>query len=138
MSALATVGSAVIFVSDLGNSVNFYRDVFACEVTIDQAEAVLLRAPGGFQIYLRSMGKRAAHPSGNVGVQYLMWTTDSTQTLQHFEQTFRDRGCYTYTHTDGGVTFVEGRDPDGIPAIIAQPSPGHLPRRVLSPRVYSW
>jgi catechol 2,3-dioxygenase-like lactoylglutathione lyase family enzyme len=138
MNRPATVGSTVMFVSDLNKSVTFYRDVFGCEVTINKAGAVLLRAPGGFQIYLRSVGKRAAHPSGNIGVQYLMWTTDSTETLEQFEKTLRDRGCYTYTHTDGGVTFVEGHDPDGIPAVVAQPSPEHLPRRMLSPRVYSW
>jgi catechol 2,3-dioxygenase-like lactoylglutathione lyase family enzyme len=138
MDRTATVGSVVIFVSDLERSVSFYRDVFACEVTVEHAEAVLLRAPGGFQLYLRSVGERAAHPYGTVGVQYLMWTTDSTRTLRRFEETFRARGCYTYTHSEGGVTFVEGHDPDGIPAIVAQPSPAHLPRHVLSPRIYSW
>jgi catechol 2,3-dioxygenase-like lactoylglutathione lyase family enzyme len=138
MNAVTTVGSAVIFVADLERSVTFYRDVFACEVAIDSPQAVLLRAPGGFQIYLRSVGKRAAHPSGHVGIQYLMWTTDTMETLEHFEQVFRDRGCYIYTHTADGVTFVEGRDPDGIPAVIARPSPEQLPRRVISSRVYSW
>ncbi|MGH3368316.1 MAG: VOC family protein [Nocardioidaceae bacterium] len=136
MNGPATVGSTVIFVSDLEKSVSFYRDVFACEVTIDKAEAALLRAPGGFQIYLRSVGRRAPHPSGNVGVQYLMWTTDSSETLKQVEEALRSRGCYTYTHIDGGVTFVEGHDPDGIPAIVAQPSPDQRPRSMLSPRIY--
>jgi hypothetical protein len=41
----------VIFVSELGRSVDFYRDLFACEVAIHEPDAALLLAPGGFQIY---------------------------------------------------------------------------------------
>ena len=34
MEHAARVTSSVIFVSDIDRSVDFYRDVFACEVTI--------------------------------------------------------------------------------------------------------
>jgi hypothetical protein len=41
------------------------------------------------------------------------------------------------THASGGVTFVEGRDPDGIRVVIAHPSPLQLPRSSLDSRIYN-
>ena len=133
----ATVASALVFVADLDRSVDFYHDVFDCQVTLREGEAALMVAPGGFQIYLIEKGGRAQHPSGGIGVQCLMWATDSTAGLAHFEQALRARGCHTHTHTSGGVRFVEGRDPDGIRVIIAQPSPEERPRSALAILLYA-
>lgn len=60
----ARVTSSVVFVSELGRSVAFYRDIFFCEVRIETPGAALLLAPGGFQIYLIAKGTRASHPVG--------------------------------------------------------------------------
>src|SRR5688500_898303 len=40
----ARVTSSVVFVSELGRSVEFYRDIFSCEVTIESPGASLLLA----------------------------------------------------------------------------------------------
>ncbi len=45
----AKVASSVIFVSDLDRSVEFYRNVFDCELAIRERDAALLLAPGGFR-----------------------------------------------------------------------------------------
>lgn len=138
MQPIAKIASSVIFVSELERSIDFYRDVFTCEVAVHEPEAALLLAPGGFQIYLRAMGGSTQHSSGGIGVQNLMWATDTRADLQRFEQILQDRGCHIDTHTRKGVSFVEGRDPDGIKIVIAHPSPEQLPRESLDPRLYGW
>lgn len=136
MEYTAKIASSVIFVSELDRSVAFYRDVFACEVSIRERDAALLLAPGGFQMYLMAKGSRAPHPSGGIGHEFLMWATDSAEGLAHFEQALKDCGRYRDTHTNGGVRFVEGHDPDGIRVVIAHPSPEQRPRSMLDPRFY--
>ena len=137
MKHVAKISSSIIFVSDLDRSVEFYRDVFACEVALRDQDAALLLTPGGFQLYLTARSHRAQHASGGIGVQYLMWATDSEEGLKHFEQAFKDLGRHTDTHSAGGVRFVEGRDPDGIRVVVAYPSPEQRPRSVLDARFYT-
>ena len=132
----ARVTSSVIFVSDLDRSVGFYRDVFACEVAIHDPEAALLLAPGGFQIYLIGHGARTPHASGGIGPQCLIWAVNSADDLHLLEQALRDHGRFTDTYTSGGVTFVAGRDPDGIRILMAHPGPDKLPRSVVGPHLY--
>ena len=132
------VASSVIFVSDLSRSVSFYRDVFGCELAVQESAAALLLAPGGFQLYLVEIGADTQHPSGGVGVQYLMWATDSEDDLRRFEAALRRRSCFVDTHVREGVSFAEGHDPDGIRVVIAHPDPEHLPRRFLDARLYGW
>ena len=133
----ARVASSVIFVSDLDRSVTFYRDVFACEMTIREGGAALLLAPGGFQIYLIARSDREIHPTGGIGHEFLMWAVDTPAALEHFAQALKDRGHYVDTHTSGGVQFVEGHDPDRIRVVIAHPSPHQRPRSVLDSRFYN-
>lgn len=136
MEYKANVASSVLFVSELDRSLAFYRDVFACEVALHDQDAALLLAPGGFQIYLVARGGRE-HPSGGIGYQFLMWATDSPEGLDHFTQALQDHGHYTDTHVSGGVSFVEGHDPDGIRVVIAHPSPKQRPRSILDARFYN-
>lgn len=133
----AKVTSSVIFVSDLDRSVKFYRDVFACQLTIRAPDAALLLDPEGFQMYLMARGGREQHPTGGIGHEYLTWAVETPEALEHFAQALKDCDCYVDRHTTGGVAFVEGHDPDGIRVVIAHPSPQHLPRSILDPRFYS-
>lgn len=137
MGYSARVASSVQFVAELDRSVNFYRDLFGCEETIHSGDAALLLAPGGFQLYLIERGKRAQHYPSGIGHHLLMWATDTAQGLRYFEQTLKEMGRYTETHTAGGVTFVEGRDPDGIRVIVAHPDPSEKPRSVFDSHLYT-
>lgn len=137
MEHAARVTSSVIFVSELGRSVDFYRDVFACVASVHDRDAALLLAPGGFQIYLIGRGTRTPHPSGGIGPQYLIWAVESAAELRVLKQAFKDHGGRADTHTSGGVTFVAGRDPDGIRILVAHPGPEELPRSVVGARFYS-
>ncbi len=133
----AKVASSMIFVSDLDRSVQFYREVFACELAIREQDLALLLDPEGFQIYLVARGDREEHPTGGIGHAYLTWAVDTPEALEHFAHALRDAECYVDRHTTGGVSFVEGHDPDGIRVVIAHPNPQQLPRSVLDPRFYN-
>ncbi len=131
------VASSFIVVSDLDRSVEFYRDVFACDLAVRERDAALLLDSEGFQIYLMARGDREQHPTGGIGHEYLTWAVDTPEALEHFAQALKDCDCYVDRHVSGGVTFVEGHDPDGIRVVIAHPSPQQMPRSVLDPRFYS-
>lgn len=137
MKSVATVASSVMFVSQLDRSVAFYRDVFTCEVAVRDQDAALLIAPGGFQIYLVSKGSRTPHASDSIGPQYLMWATDSAEALEHIEGALREHDSPAYRYTSGGVTFVRGRDPDGIRVVVAHPSPEERPRSLVGIHLYT-
>jgi len=53
MATTARIMSCLMRVTDLNRSVHFYRDVFQCEIAIQEPDSALLLSSGGFQIYLR-------------------------------------------------------------------------------------
>jgi len=136
MTPTARVTSSVIFVSDLDRSIDFYRDVFACQVAIHDPQAALLLSSGGFQIYLIGHGSRTPHLAGGIGLQYLIWAVDSADDLQVLERALRERGGRADTYQSGGVTFVSSRDPDGIRILMAHPGPDKCPRSEVAPHLY--
>jgi hypothetical protein len=133
----ARVTSSVIFVAEVARSVEFYCGLLACTAVIHDPDAALLVGPEGFQIYLIQRGPRAPHHSGGIGPQCLIWAVDSADELTDLEQALRSLGIRTDRDISGGVTFVTGRDPDGIRTMVAHPSPEELPRSVVDARLYS-
>jgi extradiol dioxygenase family protein len=131
---VARVASAVIHVSDVDRSVNFYCDVFSCSVALRESDAALLLAPGGFQIYLYAKAPSGRPRASDTGVQYLMWSTDSEADLRRITQRLQAYDAATYTHVENGVTFVEACEPDHGRVIVAYPGPGLLPRELIAPR----
>jgi catechol 2,3-dioxygenase-like lactoylglutathione lyase family enzyme len=129
------VASSVMRVSDLDRSVNFYCDVFSCRVTIHEPDMALLLAPNGFQLYLHSTQRSRRPGVDSRGVEYLMWATDSETELEQITQRLRAHDPATYSHTENGLTFVEGCDPDGGRVIVAYPSPSRLPRELIAARL---
>jgi catechol 2,3-dioxygenase-like lactoylglutathione lyase family enzyme len=133
----ARITSSVVFVSDLDRSVEFYRDVFSCAVALEARGAALLRDRAGFQVYLIERGSRSLHPSGGIGLQYLIWTVDSASDLKECLARLGARGRRADSFTSGDVSFVAGRDPDGIRVLIAHPSPDELSRSVVDTHLYA-
>lgn len=129
-----TVASAVMRVSDVDRSVNFYRDVFCCRVALHVPDTALLLTPDGFQIYLHSTGPSHRPGLASIGIEYLMWATDSQAELERMTDRLRAHDPATYVYTENGLTFVEGCDPDGDRVIIAYPSPARLPRELIASR----
>ncbi len=132
----AEVASCVIRVSDLDRSLKFYCDVFSCSVLIRESDMALLLAPNGFQLYLHADRTFHHRGPGTIGVQYLMWATDSESSLERITQRLRAYDVAAYSYTQGGVTFVEGCDPDRERVIVAYPSPRQLPREVIAKRLH--
>ena len=77
-----TVALTMMRVADLDRSVNFYCDVFSCHVTLRESDTALLLTPGGFQIYLHSTGPSWRPRLAPIGIQHLMWATDSEAELE--------------------------------------------------------
>jgi catechol 2,3-dioxygenase-like lactoylglutathione lyase family enzyme len=134
-AATTTVASTVMRVADLDRSVNFYRDVFCCCVALREPDTVLLLTPDGFQIYLHSAGPSRRQRLAPIGIQHLMWATDSQAELERVSTRLRAYDSATYTYTENGLTFVEGCDPDHGRVIVAYPSPSRLPRELIASRL---
>jgi catechol 2,3-dioxygenase-like lactoylglutathione lyase family enzyme len=130
-----TVASTVMRVADLDRSVDFYRDVFGCRVALRETDTALLLTPDGFQIYLRSAGPSRRPRRPPIGIQYLMWATDSQAELERVTSRLRAHDPATYTYAENGLAFVEGCDPDHGRVIVAYPSPSRLPRELIASRL---
>ena len=63
----AQLGSAVMFVQQLGRSVSFYQDVLALQVADQSPTAALLIGPAGAQLILRAIGGRPGPPTRRGG-----------------------------------------------------------------------
>lgn len=129
------VASCVIRVCDLDRSVEFYCDVFSCTVALRDTDMALLLAPNGFQLYMHARSSFHHRGMNTLGCQYLMWATEAESDLTLIAERLRGYDSAAYTHTEGGVTFLEGCDPDGGRIIVAHPSPRQLPRTLIAERL---
>jgi hypothetical protein len=98
------------------------------EVTVRTATAALLVGRNGFQMCLRAVGSRAHHPSGHVGAQYVIWTADGPDDFQRCERVLRARFDRVDAREAEGFTLIEGRDPSGLPVLVAYPGPDEVAR----------
>ncbi|GHB31527.1 hypothetical protein GCM10010331_17680 [Streptomyces xanthochromogenes] len=112
------LASAVLYVSDLGESIGFYRELLGLEVVMGTRDAVLLVSDAGSELYLRSLGKGDPCEHDGIGVQSLIWTAPDISALHHCEQVLKDRDGYLGTESDDGFTWAEGRDPSDIPVVV--------------------
>lgn len=134
-----TLGAVVLYVFDLQESVTFYRAL----LELRQSEqgtptAALLYNADGCQLYLRSVGRRAPHPLGAVGAQWVAWAAPSTTALERCEEWLKAHSAHVRTRTADGVTWVEGRDPNHVPVMVTYPRPGQAAHHQVLARVYAW
>jgi catechol-2,3-dioxygenase len=132
------LSAAVVFVRSLDRSVKFYTEVLDLAVLDRSPTAVLLGADGGPQLVLRAFGENATHSLGSLGVQYLIWMTDSRDDLDRRRALLQQQSAYKETHTNGDAVMVEGRDPDDLVIMIGYRPPGQPALRGLPARVYAW
>jgi catechol-2,3-dioxygenase len=136
MAAGVRLGGAVVFVRNLDRSVGFYTEVLGLTVADRSSTAALLGEDGDPHLVLRALDGNAPHPLGALGVQYLVWMTDSRDDLDRRTELLRQRSAYRDTHSvDDGVT-VEGRDPDDLVLMLCYLPAGGL--ATLPTRVYAW
>jgi catechol-2,3-dioxygenase len=130
--------SAVMFVRELDRSVSFYQELLRLQVSVRDYTAALLVTPDGFQLFLRSMGATAAHPVGNVGIQYLIWAVDGEGDLERCEQVLRTQSTNVTRQEFEGFTLVEGRGPDNVPILVIFPGPFEVAHHQILRRIYQW
>ena len=128
------IGGAVVTVRDLSRSQEFYCEVLGLTVEVSSTDAVLLSGGAGTRLVLREL-PRAPQVMGGVGVHYVAWIADDPEALTRVKQALERRDALAGASSDGDVELVEGRDPDGIPVIVAcprMPGPGltELPDRI--------
>lgn len=132
------LASAVMFVRELDRSVSFYRELLGWEVTVHDNTAALLVNPDGYEMYLRSMGKDAYHPLGNIGVQYIIWSAANEDDLRRCEQVLRKYSSRVTSRTADICTILEGHDPDDVPVLVTYPGPAQVSGHEILQRIYQW
>ncbi len=132
------LSAAVVFVRNLDKSVSFYRELLGLDVIDRSTTAALLATPDGSQLVLRQFGSNAPHALGGIGVQYLTWGVASLDDLERRAEILRRNSAYRERRTDGGVTAVEGRDPDDLPVVLLYAGDDQPFMRKLPARIYAW
>jgi catechol 2,3-dioxygenase-like lactoylglutathione lyase family enzyme len=132
------LGSVVMFVNDLPQSVDFYRRLLLLEPTVQNDSAALLVGPGCYQLYLTCIGSRSSHALGDIGYQYVIWTAASNHDLARCEHVLRGQSDHVTVTQHEGFRMVEGRDPDDVPVLVTYPGPDQEPRQQIISRIYDW
>jgi catechol 2,3-dioxygenase-like lactoylglutathione lyase family enzyme len=137
-SGALRLNSVVIYVFELAASVSFYQELLGLEVTVENPTAALLVGGDGSQLYLRAVGPHAPHAIGGIGVQCSVWTAPDEAELDRCEQVLKRLNAHTTTHVAEGFSWVEGRDPNGVPVMVSHPGPGRAIRHQIISRIYAW
>lgn len=110
---------AVLFVSDLERSVEFYSGVFGFEVIAREprANAAFLRTPLGdnhHDLGLFGLGSNAGPVErGRVGLYHLAWQVGTIDDLAAARDELASAGALTGESSHGATKSLYGADPDG-------------------------
>ena len=129
------LASVVVYVSDLTRSLAFYQPLLRYPTTARDVEAALLTGPDGSQLYLHQVGDNSTRRSGGIGMQTVAWTAGGPDDLDRCTELLKQWGAYVGRDTGENFTSLEGRDPDGLPVIIAYPGPEQAPRHLIHLRI---
>ena len=117
--AAVRLNHAVLFVSDLERSVEFYSRAFGTEIVAREprADAAFLRLPrSGNHHDLGLFGIGAGAPPrrrGTVGLYHLAWQVDTIEELEEARLTLANLDAFTGQSSHGATKSVYGVDPDG-------------------------
>ncbi|MGH3327719.1 MAG: VOC family protein [Streptomycetales bacterium] len=119
MISVQRLNHAVLFVSDLERSLEFYTGAFSFEVVAREprANAAFLRAKGSdnhHDLGLFGLGPQArpAGP-GRTGLYHLAWQVGSIEDLAEARDTLAGYGALAGQSSHGATKSLYGRDPDG-------------------------
>lgn len=117
--AAVRLNHAVLFVSDLARSVQFWTDAFGMQVVVREprANAAFLRLPRSgnhHDLGLFGLGAGAAPKhAGGVGLYHQAWQVDTVEELEEARRTLQRLDAYTGESSHGATKSMYGADPDG-------------------------
>lgn len=109
---------AVLYVSDLEQSISFYSRAFGMTVMAREprANAAFLRLPRSgnhHDLGLFGVGAQPPRPRGSLGLYHLAWQVDTIDELEQARLTLAELDAYTGESSHGATKSVYGKDPDG-------------------------
>ncbi len=109
---------AVLYVSDIERSAQFYRRAFGFEEIGREGPMAFFRAAGSsnhHDLALFGVGTAAQRPPrGAVGLYHLAWEVPSIEDLAAAASTLTELGAVTGMSDHGATKSLYGQDPDGI------------------------
>jgi catechol-2,3-dioxygenase len=110
---------AVLYVSDLGRAVSFYREMLGLEVRTEvPGRAAFLRAEGSandHDLGLFALGDGAAAPrQGQVGLYHLAWEVGTLRELAEMRKRLSAGGALVGQSDHRVSKSLYAKDPDGI------------------------
>ena len=109
---------AVLYVSDLEQSIAFYSQAFGMTVMAREprANAAFLRLPRSgnhHDLGLFGVGAQPPRPRGGLGLYHLAWQVDTIDELEQARLTLAELDAYTGESSHGATKSIYGKDPDG-------------------------
>ena len=109
---------AVLYVSDLEQSIAFYSQAFGMTVMAREprANAAFLRLPRSgnhHDLGLFGVGAQPPRPRGALGLYHLAWQVDTVDELEQARVTLAELDAYTGESSHGATKSIYGKDPDG-------------------------
>ena len=109
---------AVLYVSDLEQSITFYSRAFGMTVMAHEprANAAFLRLPRSgnhHDLGLFGVGAQPPRPRGSLGLYHLAWQVDTIDELEQARLTLAELDAYTGESSHGATKSIYGKDPDG-------------------------
>ena len=119
MPSITNLNHAVLYVSDVARSRDFYQKAFGFEVVDSMGElAVFLKAAGGdnhHDLALMSVGADAPRPPrGSVGLYHLAWEVETIEDLASMTETLASLDALAGMSDHGVSKSLYAKDPDGI------------------------
>jgi catechol-2,3-dioxygenase len=119
MAQIKRLNHAVLFVSDVDQSVDFYTRAFGMDVIAQEAGAkAFLRARGSanhHDLGLFAVGPVADNPArGSIGLYHLAWEVETIDELAEAASTLSELGALVGASDHGATKSLYGHDPDGI------------------------
>jgi catechol-2,3-dioxygenase len=109
---------AVLFVSDLERSLEFYQRAFDMQVAAREprANAAFLRLPRSgnhHDLGLFGVGAQPPRLRGALGLYHLAWQVDTIDELKQARHTLAELGALTGESSHGATKSLYAHDPDG-------------------------
>jgi catechol-2,3-dioxygenase len=116
--SVARLNHAVLYVSDLERSAEFYRRAFGFEEIDREGPMAFFRAAGSanhHDLALLGVGPDAAQPPrGAVGLYHLAWEVPAIEDLAAAAATLTELDALAGMSDHGATKSLYGKDPDGI------------------------